>query len=308
MSLDWLWWAVLILVAISLWRQRDWIRAEWAKQSKEKVRKQLLTEVEAMRKERGFPPRPPKPKSNLKPEQPIQLPSPAGVEAVLAGVLIAAPERLEILRVWNAERNGNFDRLCKSVAAVLGDCHWDWPWFDECLMQFRELGEYPDCLGWDVFDPGEPEDEPKTPDDALNWIGIAEARRLLKEFGIKPAGRKHSDVYNALYARVPFERWRDTALDRWRKSEAERLAGPTTQDVARAKIRLLAGNMMAVDYVAHRLEQVNDLVAGGRYVMRIQPADKLALRFMLNPLRSSPHPDLPPYYPGDRTEVLAVRT
>lgn len=67
MDWSWLWWGILIWLGSVVWRQRATIRDEWAKtQAKRPARsggkelERLRDEIEAMRKDRGLPPRPPK--------------------------------------------------------------------------------------------------------------------------------------------------------------------------------------------------------------------------------------------------------
>lgn len=77
MDWRWVWWPLLIWWAIWFWRKRDWIREEWTKEQAKRAAKgdkkvllQLRDEIEVMRRDRGLPPRPPRPQADSIPPEP----------------------------------------------------------------------------------------------------------------------------------------------------------------------------------------------------------------------------------------------
>lgn len=231
-----------------------------------------------------------------------------GADAVLVGINLSKTDRNALLTAWRPLVGRGLDAQMKVLRAFVPGRDLEWPWFDDCRARFEKLGRYPDVTGWDVFETGEGELEPVTPDDALNWIDIDEARTLLKEFGAKPAGRKNADVYAALHEHVPFERWRPLALAAWKQAEDSRIEGPDADQVEYAKMQLLVATMSAADYVAHRVEQLREMVQdGGMSGIRVDPEDALAQAAMHDPSPYCPHRGLPPFFPGDRSGVAGTR-
>lgn len=231
-----------------------------------------------------------------------------GAEAVLAGTGLSKSNRDALVAAWRPLSGHGIDAQMKVLRAFVGDGSFDWPWFDDCMARFERIGLYPDVAGWDLFAPDEPEPEPTTPDEALNWVDLADARALLREFGVIPVGRKHSDIYSALFAQVPHERWVPLGVAAWRSSRAEIAAGPDRDAVGRAKTVMLAASMSAADYVAHRLEQLRAMVDDGSMSgIRSEPDDAIAQAMMNDPSPFAPHRGLPPFFPGDRSGIAGVR-
>ncbi len=222
-----------------------------------------------------------------------------GARAVLAGVDLTNTDRANLLAAWRAVSGAGLDAQLKVLDGFLGGRDPGWPWFDDCRSRFEQLGRFPDLPGWADLEPGVAEPEPATPEDALAWIDIAQARALLADAGVRPAGRKNADIWEALASHVPFERWRPLALASWRDAEAARIAGPGPDQVMDAKRRLLAASMSAAEYVADRAAQLRDMGAG----LRVEPDDGLAQAMMNAPSPYTPNPGLPPFYPGDRSGV-----
>jgi hypothetical protein len=213
-----------------------------------------------------------------------------------------------MVSAWRPLAGSGRDAQIKALSGFVTGRALDWPWFDDCRARFVGLGRYPDVGEWDIFDAGEPEPEPTTTDEAINWVDIDEARALLKECSIKPAGRKKSDIFNALYEHIPFDRWQPIALAAWRQAESERAEGPNSDQVEQAKIRLLVASMSAADYVAHRVEQLRSMIDDGTMSgIRIEPNGAIAQTMMHAPSPYGPHHGLPPFFPGDHSSVAGIR-
>lgn len=235
-----------------------------------------------------------------------EMPPQAGAVAVLAGTGLSRETQAAVLRCWRAHRHGNWRGLLKALAEPLGGAAWAWPWFDECLARFQAYGAFPDLPAWSAFEMPEAEPMPKNAQDGLCWLDMTEARAVLKQQGIKPAGRKKADVMNALF-QVPFGIWRETAIANWQAYERERVMPPDETALAAIKAELLAHAMNSAEYAAERYQQVRELVDEGIFTrIKIDAGDALVKRFQREPVPSAPHPGFPPFFPGDMTTLSGV--
>lgn len=230
-----------------------------------------------------------------------QLPA-DGVIAVLAGIQAPPAVLADVHATWLPYRNGDFRKAAKAVSATLDGHTWHWPWFELCLATFSKHKVWPDnVLGWDSFEPTAPEPKPKTPDDALNWLSLKEVRAILKAERIKPASTRRADTYNALYHQVPFAKWRDVAMSNW---DAERNAAPDLVRQEYAKVELLVLTLSIATFMVDRAIQVGEFLDHPRRTrIEIDFIDKAARLMFLEASRGSPLPSLPPFYPGDRSDL-----
>ena len=338
--MEWLWWALAMWAVWIVWRSRESVAkqlrqraaAEPARHGKlrikggEPVRRKLLAEVQAVRAKRGLPPRNAAVPASASlgygsgnqtaaSRQPArasvavgEMPPDAGAVAVLAGTGLPQPIQAAVLRCWREHRHGNWRVLLKAMAEPLGEAVWDWPWFEESLARFKALGEFPDLPAWSQFEIPEAEQMPRNAQDGLCWLDMAEARGVLKQQGIKPVGRKKSDVMNALF-QIPFEAWREIALRNWQIYERERVTPPDGIALVQIKTELLAHAMNSAEYAAERYRQVCELVEERIFArIKLDSGDALVKRFQREPVSSAPHPGLPPFFPGDMTAFSVVRT
>ena len=234
-----------------------------------------------------------------------QLPN-NGAASVLVGVDVSPKVRSAIYSTWLPHKNGNFRQAVKAVSAVL-ECHeWYWSWFEMCLSLFNKHKIWPDnVLGWDAFEPPEKAPQPKTPDDALTWLSLMEANKILKSEGIKPISQKRGDVYNALYNQVSFDKWQSLAFSNWHLSRTDE---PDLALQASAKIDLLVLTLSISDSMNHRARQVGAVVNSSLRAtgVTVELKDKAAQLMMLEASEKLPQPGIPPFYPGDRSDFHVV--
>lgn len=231
-----------------------------------------------------------------------------GAASVLVGIDVSPKVRTAVYSTWLSHANGNFGQAVKAVSAVLESHEWNWPWFEMCLTLFSKYRIWPEnVLGWDAFEPKEKEPQPTTPDDALPWLNLKEVRDILKSEGIKPRSQKRADIYNALYNQVSFDKWQDLALSNWHKSTTDE---PDLSSQASAKIVLLVLTLSIADYLNHRARQVGEIKGEFPRATRvtIKPKDKAAQFMMREASDKFPQPGIPPFYPGDRSELHIVIT
>ena len=333
MSWAWLVWGLAAWVGWIVWHDRKSIAAQWRQRAEaqrtrrqnaagmpDKLRRKLLAEVEAIRAKRGLPPRKPADLSygSAKPASAStksartglvvnSMPPQAGAVAVLAGTGLAQETQAAVLRCWRENRHNSWRKLLKEMANAIGGLAWAWPWFEESLARFQARGEFPDLPAWSAFETPEPEPMPVNAQDGLCWLDMADARAVLKRQGVKPPGSKKMDVMNALF-QVPFENWRDVAIENWQVSERERETMPDGYEISQIKIELLAHAMGEAEYVAERYRQLHELVECKTFAgMQLDTNDALIEIFQRNHLASAPHPGLPPFFPGDKTALRALR-
>ncbi|MGH2507983.1 MAG: hypothetical protein ACRDHZ_11355 [Ktedonobacteraceae bacterium] len=226
-----------------------------------------------------------------------------GAAAVLGGVEANPSVLAAVYSAWLPNENGNFREAVKAVLDVFSDHVWQWPWFDVCLKAFSEHDVWPDdVLGWDSFEPVPPEPKPETPEDSLEWLDLKDVRAILKAEGIKLGRTRRIDAYNALYHQVPFEKWRHVAISNW---DADTKAGPDLEGQIYAKISLLVLTLSIADFTRYRAVQISDLINGGPRMARAQVElnDKAAWLMFREASRKAPLPGIPPFYPGDRSDL-----
>jgi hypothetical protein len=226
-----------------------------------------------------------------------------GAAAVLAGVE-ATPDVLGAVHtVWLPHQHGNFREAVKAVSGTFDDHDWHWPWFDFCRDRFSKHKVWPDNIpGWDSYEPIKPEPKPKTPDDSLNWLSLKDVRAILKAEGIKPASNRRADIYNTLYHQVPFERWRDVAMSNW---DSDANAGPNLDLQAHARVSLLVLTLSKANFVADRAAQIGDWSDRSPRIRQANVVfiDKAAWLMYHEASERSPLPGLPPFYPGDGSDL-----
>lgn len=225
--------------------------------------------------------------------------------AVLDGLSMLPETRFRIRTYWESHENGNFSLSVNSVTEAINGQALCWPWFDWCLEKFTLNKVWPDIPAWSWFEPSKPEPKPRTRDAALNWLSPKEAKAILKLEGIQIASSKKADVYNALYEHVSFEKWREQALANWQNAND---AKPNECLLEQAKIKLLVLTLSSAKYNAFRVIQISELLANRPYgaQVKISPADKAASFIAQSLPQNTPLPNLPPFYPGDRSDLAVV--
>ena len=234
-----------------------------------------------------------------------QLPN-NGAASVLVGVDASPKIRSAVYSSWLPHKNGNFRQAVKAVFAVLKNQDWHWPWFEICLSAFSKHKIWPEnVLGWDAFAPQETEPKPKTPDDALSWLSLKEAKEILKSEGINPVSQKKADVYNALYNQVSFEKWQSLALSNWRESTTTE---PDLSSQASARVDLLVLTLSIADFMNYRARQVGEVIYSSPRAIgvAVELNDKAAHLMMREASDKLPQPGIPPFYPGDRSDLHVV--
>lgn len=226
-----------------------------------------------------------------------------GASSVLAGVEASPSVLAAVHSAWLPHKNGNFRQAVKSVSDTLDNHDWRWPWFDFCLETFSKHKIWPDdVLGWDAFEPTPKEPKPKTPDDSLSWLSLKEVRAILKAEGIKPSSNRKADIYNALYHQVSFEKWHSLALSNWQE---DKNAGPDLAWQRAAKVDLLVLTLSIADFMMNRATQIGDLINNSprETNTNIELKDKAALLMFSEASHKTPLPGIPPFYPGDRSDL-----
>lgn len=143
---------------------------------------------------------------------------------------------------------------------------------------------------------------PRTRAAALEWLSLKEVRAILKAQGVAPDGTKKSDAYDALCRKVPYEKWRDLARANW-DAEVNAPADGDADEGARVKLLVLA--MSHASFAAQRYAQLLGRASAPsrEQLVRIEFADKLAQGLSTQAGLGSPIPGLPPFYPGDTSDV-----
>lgn len=224
------------------------------------------------------------------------------VATILNGIGITPDDRALIRSTWESHKNGSFTAAVKAVAAILDGHPWSWPWFEWCLATFSNSKIWPDIPAWSWFEPTNPEPKPRTRDDALNWLSLSEVKKILKAEGIQPVSNKRADVFNAMYQQVDFGKWRDLAFANWQR---DCNTEPDQRALEQAKIKLLVLTLSSAKYTADRVAQINESLARwprGTQA-KIDLADKAAALIARTSPENAPLPNLPPFYPGDRSAL-----
>ena len=229
-----------------------------------------------------------------------------GAAKILVGVDVSPKVRSAVYSSWLPHKNGNFRNAVKAVYAVLENQDWHWPWFEICLSVFSKHKIWPEnVLGWDAFEPQETEPKPKTPDDALSWLSLKEVKEILKSEGIKPDSQIKADVYNALYNQVSFDKWKSLALSNWYESTTTE---PNLSSQASARVDLLVLTLSIADFMNYRARQVGEVIDNNPRAIGVTVVlkDKAARLMMHEASDKLPQPGIPPYYPGDRSDLHVV--
>ena len=227
------------------------------------------------------------------------------VAAVLNGIEITTEARALIRSIWESHENGNFSAAVKAITAALDGKALGWPWFEWCLAKFSDNKIWPDIPAWSWFEPIKPEPKPRTRDDALNWLSLSEVKKILKAEGIQPVSNKRADIFNAMYQQVEFGKWSGLAFANWQHDCNTK---PDQTALEQAKIKLLVMTLTSAKYSAHRVAQISESLANwprGTQA-KIDLADKAAALIAGASPRNIPLPNLPPFYPGDRSGLTVV--
>jgi hypothetical protein len=206
---------------------------------------------------------------------------------------------------------------------ILGLNDFDWPWYDEWMRVFQEKNDYPDRTFRYEFEPPAAPVEPlyQKKNDVLiggkdcHGMTVTELRTLAKAHGIGLEGATKKEEIGKVLARKI--QWDD--VREWAEAKNKEHEQQTRINRIRAKQNLLSLMLVFRFYNLYRHWQIADLlrertVTKRKPYLEIGPVrsssrNRKFVREFIKDWKFDPNnrENLPPFFPGDGTEIRTKR-
>jgi hypothetical protein len=208
-------------------------------------------------------------------------------QAVLNNVLAA---------IENGQRSENEG---KTIRHLLGT-EWTWSEFDRCALKFKKTGQWPTM--WTMLRLNEEAPiEPTSVSDAIDRLTVTELKGWLKTYApdLTPKPTLREEFVQACRTHLAWEQIREAALARYR----EVLAGFRNHR-EEARCQLLAHTIMNTFHTHRTILQAKNADVTRFEVMDVDD-DPVESAFVKRFNRGELKNQLPPFFPGDRSSLLA---
>jgi hypothetical protein len=178
---------------------------------------------------------------------------------------------------------------------------WTWSEFDHWEEEFKKMGQWPAM--WRSFGLDEEAPvEPASVDDALDGLSVAQLANWLRTYapGLKPMPKKREELEQACRTLLAWEQIRESALARYQDALSS-----FRESRDEAKCRLLAHTL----WMTYRTERDRrEARAGGITRFEALPGgdDPVEQDFADRFNRGELPNRFPPFFPGDRCDLLMV--